>query len=232
MCKLLEEKRIAFSYGALRNYMPIYRRALERVSAEEIGKLSSITVKFGRSGLLWDHPHSIALLFLFSGTRDIEHVQATLALDRDSLTSKLVDCDPVVLSATVVFTNGVVGYLVSEGGRSISLGGSNATLSVVGNGSWIVWEDLNAKGDVSSSQERWRFEKDESVTSGRVVALRELRDALLSGRPASFRPEDAFRQHQVLFALVQSHLEGGRRVRLEDVDPDLVVTGSVAGKAA
>jgi hypothetical protein len=77
-----------------------------------------------------------------------------------------------------------------------------------------------------------RVEHDRTTTSGRIFALRELRDALLEGKAPSLRPADALRQHEVLFACVQSHLEGGREVRPQEVDRERVVTGSVMGKPA
>jgi scyllo-inositol 2-dehydrogenase (NAD+) len=217
MCRALEQRGVAFSYGALRNYMPVYARARDRVRAGEIGELRSITVKFGRTSLLWDHPHSVALLFLFAGAREVESVQAALAIEGPQAPGR-IDCDPVVLSATVSFAGGVTGRIVAEGGRDVVLEGSRGTLSVADNGAAIV----SAAG----------IEKDDSTTSGRLLALRELRDALLQGKATSLQPADALRQQEVLFACVQSHLRGGGRVTLRDVDPELVVTGAVQGKPA
>ena len=119
----------------------------------------------------------------------------------------------MVLSATVQFGNGIVGRIAAEGGRDVVLEGSRGTLTVAANGASIV-----AGG---------RVEPDRSTTSGRVLALRELRDALLDGTPTSLQPADALSQHAALFAMVQSHLGGGQRVALRDVDPALEVTGAV-----
>lgn len=214
MCRALEARKVAFSYGALRNYMPVYARARARIAGGEIGELRSVTVMFGRTSLLWDHPHSVALLFFFAGTRAVDSVQASLALEP----AARIDSDPAVLSASVAFANGVVGRIVAEGGRDVRLEGSRGTLTVAANGARI-----DAGG---------RSETDHSTTSGRVLALRELRDALLHGTPTSLQPADALRQHEVLFAMVQSHLAGGRRVALGDVDPALEVTGALNGKPA
>ena len=226
MCRMLEDRSVAFSYGALRGYMPVYRRARDIAASGALGEIRSVTVRFGRSGLLWDHPHSVALLFFFSGTPDVDYVQANLDLAEGD--HRLVDCDPLVASATVAFRNGVIGSIVAEGGRTVTVAGTEGAVSVAGNGNWIVRESFGAR----TAAERWQNEKDESTTSGRVIALRELRNALLSGARTSLRPADALRQHQVLFAMVQSHMRGGRRVSLAELEEDLVVTGSVQGKPA
>jgi predicted dehydrogenase len=217
MCRLLEERNVAFSYGALRNYMPVYARARAMVRDGAIGELRSVTVKFGRTGLLWDHPHSVALLFFFADAAQAEGVQASLAIE-GAHDARRIDCDPVVLSATVRFANGVLGRIAAEAGRDVVLEGTRGTLAVTANGAAIV------QGE--------RVEHDRTTTSGRIFALRELRDALLEGKAPSLRPADALRQHEVLFACVQSHLEGGREVRPQEVDRERVVTGSVMGKPA
>lgn len=230
-CRALAMKNVGFSFGALRHYMPVFRRARDLALSGELGELQSLTVQFGRSGLLWTHPHSIGLLCMFAGGSPVRYVQANLAIEQDEAKPGLIDCDPVVLSATIEFANGVVGHIVDQGGLSMEIAGTRGGLAVIGDGSWLVRKDLSI-GLASDPTKNWRFDRDDSRLSGRLLALHELREFLLRDTPPSLTAAEALHQHRILFALVQSHLEGGRRVTIDDVDPALVVTGRTGDKLA
>ena len=226
----LERAKIAFSYGTLRTYMPVYRKALAEVRSGKIGTLHSIAAKFGRGALLWTHPHSIGLLTMFAGSSAVDFVQANLQFDADHESTQ-VDSDPIVLSATVGFSGGITGHIIDQGGLTLDLGGTTGFISVVGDGAWIARGDI-ASGTASNLDSNWSRERDETQISGRTFAMLELRDALMSGKQTTLTPRDALNEHRILFALVQSHLEGGRRVVVDDVDPDLLISGRTDGRVA
>jgi predicted dehydrogenase len=227
----LDNAKVAFSYGTLRTYMPIFHRARTIAAEGMLGALQSITVKFGRTGLLWNHPHSVGVLCMLSGAQTAEFVQGNMRFDEAHRTPGLIDADPLILSATIGFTNGVTGHIVDHDGLSVDVAGDKKMLSVVGDGSWTVQGDY-AAGLHSDPQQKWHFVRDESDRSGRVNAMLELRNALKDGTQTTLTATDAWAQHRLLFAVAQSHLEGGRRVRVEDVDPDLKITGLANGRVA
>lgn len=227
----LDEAKVAFSYGTLRTYMPVYQRARTIGQGNGLGTLQSVTAKFGRSGLLWHHPHSVGLLCQLSGDGQPEFVQATLKSVDGALSNSLIDSDPLVLSALIEFSNGVTGHIIGQGGSSVELAGTTGWLSVVGNGSWILQGDFSA-GVQCDPPRTWSFVKDDTEVSGRVRALRELRDALRLGKPTTLSAADALLQQRTLFAMAQSDIEGGRRIRVDEVDPDLVITGRTHGRVA
>lgn len=229
--RALDSKGIAFSYGTLRAYMPVFQSA--RTMAEEgaLGELQCVTVKLGRTGLLWNHPHSIGLLCMLCGGHDIEFVQANLRYNGTCASDKLIDTDPLVLSATIRFYNGVTGHIVDQSGLTVDVAGSEKVLSIVGDGSWTILADF-ASGLKSDPTRQWRFTRDRTETSGRLNAMLELRDALRRGKKTTLSVADALAQHRVLFALAQSDREAGRRIRPDEVDPELVITGRTAGRVA
>jgi predicted dehydrogenase len=229
--RALDNAKVAFSYGTLRTYMPIFRQARTIACDGTVGALQSVMVKFGRTGLLWNHPHSMGVLCMLSGVQTVEFVQGNMHFDDTRQAPHLIDADPLILSATIGFTNGVTGHIVDQDGLSVEVAGSKAMLSVVGDGSWLVQGDY-AAGLESDPQRKWRFVRDGSDTSGRVNALLELRNALKDDRQTTLTATDAWAQHRLLFAVAQSHIEGGRRVRVEDVDPDLRITGLTNGRVA
>jgi predicted dehydrogenase len=226
----IERKKIAFSYGTLRTYMQVFRDSRDIAASGALGRLQSITVKFGRGGLMWNHPHSVSALCMFSGTREVDFVQANLAYDRTQASGKLIDTDPLLLSATVGFSNGVTGHIVDQDGLTVEIAGADGALSIVGDGAWTIRLDYSAW--LNCDPRKWEFSKDETEASGRLCALRELRDAIRAQHKPSLSIMDAFAEHRILFAMAQSDLEGGRRIRLDEVDPALVVTGRTHGKVA
>lgn len=212
-----------FSYGALRRYMPVFQRARALVAEGALGEPRTVTIRFGKGALLWAHPHSVDLMCFLAGDVRVAAVQATLDLDAGVVTGGKVETDPVVLSATILFENGVVGQIVPENGLCADIGGSSAGLSVLGDGAYILHRTYGLARDCDAER-RWRFEVDPTQKSGRLLALEDLRDSVLDRRPAArITLDQVAGQHRVLFAMLQSHLEGGRRVALDEVDPALTI---------
>jgi scyllo-inositol 2-dehydrogenase (NAD+) len=222
---------IAFSYGTLRTYMPVFQRARTVARGGDLGALQCVTVKFGRTGLLWNHPHSIGLVCMLCGGHEVDFVQASLRFDKALASKKLIDADPLVLSATIGFPGNITGHILDQGGWAVDVAGSEKALCIVCDGGWSIETDFSS-GTNGDPLKRWRYARDETEASGRVRALLELRDAILLGAPTTVSATDAFEQHRILFALVQSDLEGGRRVRVDDVDQHLLVTGRTNGRVA
>lgn len=211
-----------FSYGALRRYMPVFQRAREIAAAGELGKVTSVAVQFGRAPLLWTHPHSVDLLCFLAGDAPVVSVQASLDLDPNDASGAIILRDPVVLSATILFSNGIVGQIVPEGGLSADIGGSTSGLSVVGDGHFILHRNHELARECMPERQ-WTFEPDTAGKSGRLLAIEELRDALLHGACGRLSLDQVADQHRILFAMIQSHLDGGRRVTLDEVSPALTV---------
>ena len=222
----------AFTYGALRRYMPVFSKLRDRIRDGAIGELRSITVRFGRGGLLWTHPHSVDLMCFLAGDPPVAWVQASLECESNSIPgNRTIDSDPVVLSGAVMFENGVVGTIVPEPGLGVDVAGTTGGISVVGDGEWTLARDFGLARDCRPL-DNWCFDHDESTKSGRLLAFERLRDEVLSGSRDERVFDRILEQHGILFAFAQSHFEGGRRVSLDNVDKDLSVTGRANGLVA
>jgi scyllo-inositol 2-dehydrogenase (NAD+) len=210
-----------FSYGALRRYMPVFRRVRDLAADGSIGNLRTVTARFGAGGLLWTHPHAVDLLCFLAGDQPVVWVQANLDLDAGDVDGKLVRIDPPVLSATILFANGVVGQIVPDDSRMIDIGGTEQGISVLGDGALVMrrgYQRTSGGADI-----RPTLEPDTTDKSGRLLALEDLRDAILDGRPQAISLSQVANQHRILFAMLQSHLDGGRRTTLEDTDTALTI---------
>jgi predicted dehydrogenase len=222
---------VAFSYGAVRRYMPIFAQAKKMLDDGQIGRLQSVTARFGLRGLLWTHPHSVDIISYLCGDAPVEWVQASLHLDCER-TAGEIDCDPAVISATIAFEGGTVGQIVPEPGLAVDLAGDRSAISVVGDGYWLLERNYEV-GLACRPFDDWRARQVISEKSGRRLALEELADAIRVGRSVNaVSINQIVNQQRVLFAMATSHLAGGRRVALTEVNPHLRITGRVDGRVA
>lgn len=217
-----------FSYGALRRYMGIYEAARKVLSAGELGDITNITVKFGMGGLMWVHPHSIDLLCFLNSDTKVATVQANFLDFEEHRKGSLIDCDPVLLSANIQFNNGCIGLITPQPGLAVEISGTAEALSIIGDGAFSL-RHPHSTAKMCEPVTQWKFEKDLSTRSGRCEALAELCMSVRTGHAGRLSLSNVLEHHKILFGLVQSHLEGGKRISLDDIDPSIQVTGAVNG---
>ncbi len=213
----------ALTYGTTRRFMAAYRQAKRMIDDGEIGPIEQITVDLGRTLIMWNHSHSVDLLLFFAGSTDIDFVQGHCQLPPDSVQGLRVDADPVLEMGHVRFTNGINGVITSAGGLHARIAGTNGTLAVLADGRTIeIRKNVGA-------QRAYHLDEITLVPhverSGTVQAFTELRDAVLTGARPSIAPGDVRTGLNILFGFVRSTLERGRRLKLDEVEPDFTVTG-------
>lgn len=213
-------KNVALTYGTTRRFMKAYRLARDLVRAGAIGDLIEIDVAHGLASLLWTHPHSTDLLVFFAECREVDHVQATCRI-AGQVRENVLDEDPLVEQATVRFANGILGHIGASGGMHTTLGGSRGSLTVACDGSWL--ELRKPAGAYLAWPEKVEILP---AASGTQTAFAELSAAVAGREPLlSIAPGEIELSHALLFAFVASSLKEGRRIRLQDVDPEFTVTG-------
>lgn len=214
---------VHLSYGTTRRYMDAYREAKRLFAEGSFGALQQITLEFGRSALLWTHPHSVDLAVFFSGAREVDFVQATVASPPEAITGHIVDADPKVENAFIQFANGVRATLTCAGGLHTHLVGEHGTLTVGADGSWM---ESNRKAMPNAAyplaHERWQ---PDASLSGTQRAFSELATTVRSQGPLGIAPDEIALGCDILFAIAWSSLQGGRRVTLAEVPADLTITG-------
>lgn len=214
---------VKLSYGTTRRYMDAYREAKRLFTEGSFGVLQQITLEFGRSALLWTHPHSVDLAVFFSGSTGIEYVQATCAIPSESITGRVVDADPKVESAFVQFTNGVRATLSCSSGLHAHLAGEHGSLTVGADSFWLE-SNLKAAADAAYPliHKRWQTAANQSGTQR---AFAELAAAVRDQIALGVTPEEIALGCDLLFAIVWSSLQGGRRVTPPEIPADLTITG-------
>lgn len=222
---LLRESNVAFTYGVYRRYMQVYQQAKEISQSGTLGELWQVSVSFGKTQLLWNLPHAADLLFYFSGAQKADWVTGIVKFSEDcKISEDLIDDDPVVETATIMFDNGVIGLINSAGGLSVKLSFSGGEITVGGDGTWLEICRPN-------TQLRTPYYYDKALTltqpekSGMRVAIEELRDQIISRCKASVALNEVIEAQRLLYAIVLSELNGGGRFFVKNVPDHLMITG-------
>jgi hypothetical protein len=139
-----------------------------------------------------------------------------------------------VISASVYFDNGVAGHITQALGSDLVLSCAEAEIIVRADGR--TTEIYTALDGVFPALQPAPLPESGDEPGGTLAALSQLVDCL-QGVPDSIIAnrtikQDIIKGQQIAFAIVQSHLEGSRPVRLEDVDRDMVVHARTNGVGA
>ncbi|MGD2187827.1 MAG: Gfo/Idh/MocA family oxidoreductase [Desulfobacterales bacterium] len=222
--KAVVDNNVKFSYGTYRRYMDIYRKAKDLIKTGEIGQLLEICIEHGKTMLLWNHPHSIDLLLFFSDCLDVDFVQAYCDIKASKSNALFLDDDPILEFAFVKFKNGVNGIVTSASGLNIRLSGTDGTLNIVGDGSWL---EIRKK---TSNQTPYHLKVDklivESELSGTQRAFSELISAVRGdNNKLSITTETVCAGQRILLSIAQSSILGGQKIDPLQLDESFTVTG-------
>ncbi|MEM7689139.1 MAG: Gfo/Idh/MocA family oxidoreductase [Pseudomonadota bacterium] len=244
LAPLLTRADVFVTLGAVRRHFAVYQHALSMAGSGEYGDLLATHAEFGARTLYWSHPHTVDLLLFAAAGTPVEAVQARLGpVERDGAT---ITNDPVVLDASVWFGGDHSGHITRMPGTDWRLACQTAQIAVVANGS-AIWRSGRAAPDASApapgpeganpyhEPERLTF----TAPKGGEGALAPIRQlvACLNGDAHAIVANAAIKRdiltgQRILFAMVQSHLEGGRPVALDEVDPAMVIEGRTGGAPA
>ena len=224
---LFARKDIFVTLGAFRRHLAPYRQAMKLAEGEALGRWTETRVAMGSAPLYWTHPHSIDLICMAAGKRDVESVSAQLRDTEFDASTAVLQNDPIVEYASVRFTDGFVGMVTQASGRDWHICGTGGEVSVLNNGSQLVERSM-----VGDNPYLARIEHpvhDCSAPTGMAAPIAHLVDCL-SGDPAAVSrnaevKRDILRGQAIMFAMVQSASQGGKSVSLDELDPGLTIEG-------
>jgi predicted dehydrogenase len=214
--------------GAVRRHFAIYREAVRRAASGMLGTLVEARVDMGNGALFWVHPHSVDLLLMAAGAREVVAVQAQLgAVERDGT---IIRNDPIVHHAALHFDDGMVGLIGRGFGTDVTLSGSHGRVAVLNDGHalWQTGGRVDGAPDPNPYPEPQREPFDPGdAPQGALAPILQLAQCLAGDADAQaanrLLRRDIVRGQRALFAMVQSQLEGGRAVALDAIDPALVI---------
>lgn len=215
LAALLQRHSTAFVYGTRRRFMPVYRRVKAEIERGRIGEVRAIVLRFGRSPLLWTHPHTVDLASFFAGDVAPEWIQADLELEPSAVGPGGVDADPVIRAATIRFVNGVTAHIVAADSFDVEISGSEGLVTIFSDGASVEWRKRREAGDglidPGHMLEREREENTDAI-SATTESVRSLIAALRGEAGRGYDFHLVTRNLEMLFGMVYSHLEEGRRI--------------------
>ena len=211
--------------GTPRRYTRLYRRAREIVASGDLGRLLRVCIELDRrSLLLWTVPHCVDIVVFFTGGGSVGYVQAACDIPRDAVLGDVIDCDPVVQSATIQFDNGVIGtlqaadrfgvVLVCERGE-VQIFEARPLLRVI-----HTYASLPHERDVQE-------EPINDEISGTVRAFVELANSVRHDQPSPISREEVVLNQALLVGIAVSSIRGGQRTGIDQLPPELSITGKL-----
>jgi predicted dehydrogenase len=220
------------TYGALRRHLPPYRLARNLVESGRLGALREIRVQLGSGSLFWTHPHAVDLILHAAGDRAVAGVQARLAGIETGRSRVEIESDPVVVSATLHFRDGVAGHITQGLGADVVLSCTAGEIAVRADG-WLVETYATRDGALYPTAAPYDGTWPTAEPTGTLAPLSQLVECL-DGDPGARARNAVVRQdllagQRIVFAMLQSHLEASRIVDPSMLDDAMFIrarTGS------
>ena len=225
---LVNKKNTILTYGTLRRYFDVYKKAKELLDSGRFGDLVQIDVAFGCSQLFWSHPHTLDTILFFTGNRSFKSLQAGLSaveLEKQKDKTTIVS-DPYIEFAILNFTQNVTAIISKNQGMDVELNCTAGKISILADGSLLQSQEL--KGDDPYLQDIVEHSLDITKPQGTYSALVQTVDKLQtldkdSSVNFSSSNDHIFLGHQLLFLIVQSHLNNSTKVSLSDLDLNMEI---------
>ncbi len=209
MAAAITKHGVKFNYGAQRRYVPMYRKLRELVEDGAIGTPIGVIAAQGTTAALWGLTHGSDMLSFLAGDQKIDYVQGTAIYDEDDLADNLLKDDPGIAAGYVRFADGLHGYFTAGTGVEFEICGSGGKLRSYNDGMYCSLRKLT---------EGKRLDEvpfpDVPRESGSLNAIKDLVEAIDTGRESKGPIDVAARSQEMLMGIVESHRLGGRRVAL------------------
>jgi predicted dehydrogenase len=222
-----ESNGMILGYGVNRRYHNIYIQAKKLVDSKIVGDLQHIILENGKSNLLWTHPHSVDLMMFFSGSTDVEYISGICDSNKNDLIdqNKVLDCDPIVLNAFVLFNNGISASINMGNGFNVKLICSNGFINIVSDGSFIEIVNLNEFGYFKNKEIIY---PDSQIESATVNAFSSLLKTQLN-EPLPITNEEIYFGMVILLGIAFSSIMNSKLIQVKDIPLDFTVTGKTNG---
>jgi scyllo-inositol 2-dehydrogenase (NAD+) len=224
LAALAADPGLYLTYGTVRRHFDIYRTACELAHSGRFGPLQEVRVNLGQGALFWTHPHSVDLILFAAGARKVDTVQAHLSNVVQGQNALEVVSDPAIISASIVFDDGLVGHVGRAPGADLVLSCTQGEVIVENDGRCIR---ISATEGDDPYPVRRMLPDDPSFQrpQGTLAPVSQL-VRCLQGDTEAIAANTVVKQaildgQRVLFAMVQSHQLASRRVRLGEIDPGL-----------
>jgi predicted dehydrogenase len=209
---------VKFNYGTQRRYTPLYRHLRQLCDEGRIGQVQAVVANCGVSVAQWGHTHAADMLLFLAGDGEAEFVQGHAIIAESDWEGQRLKIDPRLTSGYVYFKNGVHAYLVAAGGYEFEISGSKGKLRTLSNGIDYTLRVADEYGEFAAVEA-----PPIPITSGTLKGIEDLVAALDSNGDTQGNIGLACRSQELIFAMVASHRQGGRRVELPMAERELSI---------
>ena len=229
MVGAVERNGVAFNLGARRRFWPGFHKMREIIASEELGALRSLVMKY--SGQLFNiGSHTFDLALYLSGDQPVEWVQAAVIGGEDSIRDGVISEDPRA-HGMIQFKSGVTAHMVFTPlvGQYEAICDDGIVGTLNDRSDFRIWR----RGAAAGRGRRGLIEGDypEFVEiSPTTNIIEDLVRALDTSEPPRGGVRVARAGTELIFAFLESHLQGGRKVALPLEDSRLRLDRSSSAK--
>jgi len=189
--------------------MQPYLQMRALIQAGELGQVQAVIAQCGVGAALWSQTHTADMLLFLAGDSPAEYVQGVALVDPADFADNRVSGDPGIPMGYVRFANGVHGYFTAAGGYEFEVSGTRGKLRTCDDGAGVRWRRNRGGGLLEAAE----FPA-QPARSGTAAGLRDLIDALDTGRQTQGPLHLAIRSQELVLGLVESERLQGARVAL------------------
>jgi len=219
MAEACEKYGVKFNYGTQRRYADLYHKIRELIEAGEIGDVRCVIAECGSGAAQWSHTHTADMLMFLAGDPETEFAQGTVAAKDEDWQGDKLYADPGIMCGYIKFKNGVHGYMTAGGAYEFEVLGTKGRVRTLNNG---------LRGQLWKAKGQWNMQEevpflDVGIVSGTVKCIKDLVEALETGRDTQGDIQLARRSQEMILGIVESHRQGGIRIPLPLENRDLHV---------
>ena len=219
MVEACEKYGVKFNYGTQRRYSDLYHKMRGLIESGELGNLRCVIAECGAGSAQWTHTHTSDMLMYLAGDPEVEFVQGVISAKDEDWQGDRLEMDPGIISGYVRFKNGTHGYIVAGGAYEFEVLGDKGRARTLNNGLggqlWKARGQWNLQGELPFP--------DYNIESGTVRCIEDLVDAIETGRDTQGNINLASRSQEIILGIVESHRQGGMRVKFPMENRDLYV---------
>lgn len=205
-----ERHNVAINMGTNRRWDPGFAAMRAAIVSGDVGQLSTL-MTCHRATLFNTVSHWVDTLFVLNGDAPVSWVQAYMADGDEAIVGDQVIADPHT-EGTIAFANGVEAHLIATPGAPTHHAFcENAELVAVGGTGEF---EVRRSGSPTTTL-------DYTPASSTVRLIEDLVHALDTGEPTRGGIDVAKANTEVLFAMLESHRQGGVRISLPLVESPL-----------
>lgn len=213
MVEALERNGVFFNLGTNRRWSIAYDQMKALVDSGELGALKNVII-YNNGTLFNTGSHYIDLVMRLNSDQPAVWAQGNLRANDDIFDGEILREDPVG-EGLVYFANGVIGYLlVTPRGGDIEVICENGTLTAYNDG--LEWHlrrraSIDAQGHTGLVTAPYA---EPPIASSTLCLIEDLVHALDTGEPTRGGPRISLASTELIFALIESHRQGGAKIML------------------